>query len=617
LAFGLAVLAGLSLVALASAANNRKTAGVPQLYGPAGGDWLSSEGSMNNFRFSSLKQITRANVKRLKVAWEASLYPSANYSAIGVESTPIERNGILYVPSTDGVAALDATTGAPVWTYRGVPNTHGLIGNLLAARALSIGLGMVFAGQADGSIVALDAKTGAVKWTTQIASVGTYPKKTQPISIPFTVYGKGVVLSGVNGGDSPLRGHIDAMNAKTGKLMWRFFTLPDLNNPAIKTWANPAEAATGGAAVWSIPAIDTQLNMAYFGTGNPFPYTGRTAGLSLYADSEIAVNLKTGAMKWYYQGIHHDEWDYDCPTPPVLYNAPVNGVVRKGLAFSCKSGYIYMLDRVTGKPLFPIPEKPVPNLDNGFGAKLNKTWPTQPIPDGGAAQILPHCPTPAQVKDVLPGKFPKAPNGTPYVLTCPYAPTNHKHYTVWGPYFAFGGTDYPPMSYDPRSHTLYVCANVTYQSMENKNAHTQETQYLTGGGWTTKGLSGTVSALNVTNNTMRWQKGYNAKNNGACYSGTMSTASGLTFVSSRGQTSGVPKPFGGTLYAYDSNTGKVLWRFRNSSLIMAPAITYKAKGRQYVAVDMTAGTSTVSLPGFGDLTTATKDRLVVFSIDGK
>ena len=257
------------------------------------------------------------------------------------------------------------------------------------------------------------------------------------------------------------------------------------------------------------------------------------------------------------------------------------------------------------------------NPDNGEGAILNQTWPTQPIPSGGEAQILPHCPTAAQVRNVLPGKFPKAPNGDPYVLACPYTPTNSTHFVVWGPYFAFGGTDYPPMSYSPQTNDLYVCANVTFQSTENVSDTDQSHKYETGGGWTTNGLSGTVSALNVSTNKLDWQKKYDASNNGACYSGVLSTAAGLVFVSSRGQTSGVPKKFGGTFYAYDAKTGKQLFKYQNSSLIMAPAITYSIKGKQYIAVDMTAGTSTVQLPGFGALTTSTKDRLTVFALPTK
>jgi len=618
--FAAAVLALFSVAAVASASGSSHAAPTTkdttqvQLYPYPGDDWTMSMGSLSGLRHSSLDQINTSNVKNLKVAWTQSLYPTKNYSSLGVESTPIEADGVMYVPSTRGVDALDATTGKIKWQFKGAPNKKGLVGNLLAARALSMGDGMVFTGEADGSISALNQTNGHVIWSAAVASVGTYAKKTKPISIPFTVYANGVVLTGINGGDTPLRGHIDAYNAKTGKLIWRWFTLPDLNDVEISTWSNPAEAATGGAAIWSIPAVDSTLNRAYVGTGNPFPYTGRGAGKGLWADSEVSLDLKTGALKWGYQGVHHDEWDYDCPTPPVLYNATVKGKMVPGIAFSCKSGYIYLLDRRNGKPIFPIPEVAVPNLDAGVGAKLNQTWPTQPIPTGGSAQILPHCPTVAQVKNVMPGKWPNAPNGDPYVLTCPYAPTNATHYALWGPYFAFGGTDYPPMAYNPTTNDLYVCANVSWQSMENLTPKSQSHRYATGGGWTTVGESGTVSALNVSTNKLDWQVKYQGSNDGACYSGVLSTAGGLVFVSSRGQTSGVPKPFGGKFYAYNAKTGKQLFMFKNKSLIMAPAITYAVNGKQYIAVAMTAGTSTVNLPGFGALTTSTKDRLVVFSL---
>lgn len=610
-AFAFVLLIAASTASASNSSRSTSRVAITQLYPAAAADWPSSEGSSSNLRFSSLNQINTSNVSKLKVAWTESFYPTANYSSLGVESTPIEANGVMYVETTVGVDAVDATTGKLIWEYKGVPNKKVGIGNLIAARALSIGDGMVYTGEADGSVTAVNETTGARVWTANVASVGTYGSKSQALTIPFTVYYNGVVIAGINGGDSPLRGHIDAYNAKNGHLMWRFFTLPDVTNPAIKTWSNPAQAATGGASIWSVPAVAN--NTVYVGTGNAYPYTGRAPGEDLYANSEVALNLQTGALKWYYQAVHHDEWDYDCPTPPVLYNTMVGGKTVGAIAFSCKSGYVFMLDRATGAPVFPIPEVKVPDLDNGIGAALNDNWSTEPEPTGAAAEVVNHCPTVAEVKNVLPG-FPKAPNGTPYVLTCPYTPTDASHYTVWGPYFAFGGTDYPPMSYDPMTNDLYVCANITYQSDENTSSTSNTTSYETGGAWTTSGESGTVSAIDVANNTMAWQKKFQASNNGACYSGALSTAGGLVFASSRGQASGVPKPFGGTLYAYNATNGKQLWSYQNSSLIEAPAITYEVNGVQYVAVDMTGGTSTVKIPGFGSLTTATKDRLTVFTL---
>jgi glucose dehydrogenase len=615
------MLAGIALVAISAgagqAANRSSLHGtsLAQLFPAVGSDWTASEGDVSSQRFSSLSQINTSNVSKLKMVWSASVYPPAgsNYASLGVESAPIEAAGVMYVPSTDGVDALNATSGKPMWAYHGIANKSSGLFNLLAARTLSMGGGLVYAGQADGSIVALNQKTGAPVWTAQVASVGTYGSSTAAISNPATVYYNGMVLAGVNGGDSPLRGHLDAYDAKTGALIWRFFTLPDQGEfPFILSWSNPAEAATGGAAIWSIPAVDPVLNRVYVGTGNAYPYTGRAPGKSLWANSEVSLDLKTGQLKWFYQAVHHDEWDYDCPTPPVLFNTTVNGKSVPAMAFSCKSGYVYELSRRNGHPIFPIPEVPVPNLDNGAGAALNNTWPTQPEPTGGAAQILPHCPTAAQVSNVLPG-YPTPPNGTSYVLTCPYAPTDATHYTVWGPYFAFGGTDYPPMSYSPVTNDLYVCANVTWQSQENVSPTSQSTQYLTGGGWTTVGESGTVTALNMSTNKIDWQKQYQANQDGACYSGVLSTAGGLVFTASRGQTDTTPG-FGGTFYAYDAKTGKQLFSYKNSSLIMAPPLTYSVNGKQYVAVDMTAGTNHVIFPGFGGITTSTSDKLVVFAL---
>jgi mono/diheme cytochrome c family protein len=184
---------------------------------------------------------------------------------------------------------------------------------------------------------------------------------------------------------------------------------------------------------------------------------------------------------------------------------------------------------------------------------------------------------------------------------------------VWGPYFAFGGTDYPPMSFNPQTNDLYVCANVTYQSMENVSPTDQSHRYETGGGWTTKGESGTVSALNVATNKLAWQNVWQATTQGTCYSGVLSTAGGLVFVGSMGQPPRavtaqlVSKNFGGWFYAYDAKTGKQLFSYQNVSQITAPPITYTVGGRQYIAVDMAASVDYNSF-----LPSATADKLTVF-----
>ena len=596
--------------------HSAKVAAPAQLYPAPGADWTNSDGTLANDRYSSLTQINTSNVGNLKVAWSESLWNPANsaYATLGAESSPIESGGVLYMPTPDGVAALNATTGAINWQYHGVPNTGagaaGLGFSLMPARTLSMGGGYIYAGQADGSIVALNPSNGHAVWTAQVASVGTYGTETEGLSNPFTVYANGEVIAGINGGDSPLRGHIDAYNAKTGALIWRFFTLPDTGDfPFILTWANPAEAATGGASIWSVPSVDLKLNRVYVGTGNAYPYTGRSPGKSLWANSMLSLNLKTGALMWYFQAVHHDEWDMDCPTPPVLFNAVVNGKSVPGIAASCKTGYIYEMNRINGRPLFPIKETPVPNLDNGVGQALNNTWPTQPEPTGGAAQIVPHCPTVDQASSMLPG-YPTAANGTPYVLTCPFAATNATHYVVWGPSFS-GGTDFPPMSFNPTTNDLYVCANVSYLATENASPTSQIQSTIQGNPLT--GPGGTVSALNLTTNKLVWQKDYQAPTDGTCYSGTLATAGGLVFSSSRGnQGASVPTP--GTFYAYDAKTGKQLFAYQNDNQIEGAPITYSVNGTQYVAIDMTGGSHTLVFPGFGDFVLATKDKLVVFKL---
>jgi glucose dehydrogenase len=597
-------------------AQSAKISEPAQLYPTPGADWTNSDGTLANDRYSSLSQINTSNVGKLKMAWSESLWNPANttYATLGAESSPIESGGVLYMPTPEGVDALSATSGAIKWQYHGVPNTGssaaGLGFSTMPARALSMGGGYLYIGQADGSIVALNPSNGHPVWTAQVASVGTYGTQTFGESNPFTVYANGEVIAGINGGDSPLRGHIDAYNAKTGALIWRFFTLPDTGDfPFITTWANPAEAATGGAAIWSVPSVDTKLDRVYVGTGNAYPYTGRSPGKDLWANSIVSLDLKTGALKWYFQAVHHDEWDMDCPTPPVLFNATINGKTVPGIAASCKTGYVYEMNRINGSPIFPIKETAVPNLDNGAGQALNTTWPTQPEPTGGAAQIVPHCPTAAQASSMLPG-YPTAANGTPYVMTCPFAGTDASHYLVWGPSYS-GGTDFPPMSFDPTTNDLYVCANVSYIASENISPTSQTQSTIQGNPLT--GETGTVSALNLTTNKLMWQKQYMADTDGTCYSGTLATAGGLVFSSSRGNP-GASTPVPGTFYAYNAKTGDQLFAYKNTNQIEGAPITYSVNGTQYVAVDMTGAAKTLVFPGFGDFTLATQDKLVVFKL---
>jgi len=385
---------------------------------------------------------------------------------------------------------------------------------------------------------------------------------------------------------------------------------PDPNQlPFILTWSNPAEAAVAGATVWSLPSADPTIKSVYFGTGNPYPYTGRQPGKNLWSDTLMSLNTQTGALRWYYQAVHHDLWDYDCPTPTSRFNAMVNGKLTPVLAGSCKSGYIYELNATNGHPIFPIPETPVPNLNGGKGQALNFTWPTQPEPTGGAGQVLIHCPTADQAKAAIPA-YPTAPNGTPIQLTCPYPGTYNDAYLLWGPFWGNGGTDYPRMSFSPQTNDLYVCANVTLLAMENRSPTDYHLLSITSGTYAAGGWSGSVSAINMGTNKMDWQAQWQANAEGTCYSGILTTASGLLFTASHGRndqsaatltSQGIP--YGGYVLAYDAKTGKELWRWQASDIIQAPPITYMYKGKQYVAIYVA-----------GPVATGQHDRLTVFSL---
>jgi glucose dehydrogenase len=593
--------------------------------GTAGDDWPYPMGDLANTDYSPLTQIDTGNVSRLHRVWQVS-FDGPAYSA-PVEGAPIVvagagknlplESGTMFLSTRRGAVALDPATGRTIWSYSGPAPGNGAASLVSgwSARMQAYGRGLLFAGRQDGSIVALNGKTGAPVWTAAVSAAGSFAGHagyTSPWTIFYDDGRDGLVFSAPNNGDSPLRGHLDAYDAKTGVLVWRWWTTPDPKQvPYILTWSNPAEAAVGGAAVWSGVAIDPGLGRLYTATGNPYPYTGRQPGKDLWSDSIVSLDLHTGALRWYFQLVHHDIWDFDCSTPPVLFDLRRGGRSVPALAGSCKTGYVYELDRRNGHPIFPIPEVRVPDLSHGRGAALNNTWPTQPEPQGGAAKLLIHCPTAAQARAAIPG-FPRAPNGTPILRTCPFAPPFNDAYLLWGPFWELGGTNYPRMSFDPQTGELYVCANVTMFATENVSPADYHLQTIATGSVASGGWTGSVSALNMTTNRLDWQVRYDARNDGACYSGVLSTAGGLVFVASKG-VSTAPVPvlagrgvaYGGTLYAYDARTGNELWAYRNVDQIQAPPVTYAVNGRQYVVEYLEGkGPRTPGSVGRRDLLTA-------------
>jgi len=603
--------------------------GVTGTLGPAGNDFPQGGADIGNTRFSTLKQINTSNAKNLKLAWETT-WPVGNQTLESMEEQAIvvsgkgknlpREAGTMFVATFLGMRAMDPTNGKTLWEYQGPPQTGtGLAGR--PDRTESFGHGLVFVGQQDRSVVAINAKTGAPVWTAQVQAAGIYPGLTGYNAEFVTRYfddGKnGILLSGFTGAESPVRGHLDALDAKTGKLIWRFWTTPDpVQVPHILTWGNPAEAAVGGGSVWSIPAVDPQLNLVYFGIGNAYPETGRQPGKDLWTDSIVAINAKTGQLKWYYQMVHHDEWDYDSPNPVIRANVKIDGKLVPVIMHGNKNGYLFVLRADNGGkvPHFTIPEVPVPDLSGGKGIKANNGWPTQPIPQGAAGQITPHCATEDQAKLKIPG-YPTAPNGRPIVPTCPFAyPWTDAYYLWGGGTGSGGGIGWPPMSYSPAANMLYICSQTEYiaQSLSSPGSSAQLSISSGPRSGVVPGEGGAFTAINMGTNTVAWKKSYLGATDRDCYSGSVVTAGNVVFEPSSGNVFVQPF-FGGKLYAYNATTGEELWSWQNpvipggvagAGVICAPPTTFMSGGKQYVMQNM------ISRDSAGNL----NDRLVAFSL---
>ena len=524
-------------------------------------DWPTVGGNILNQGYSGLTQINDTNVSGLKQVWSRSLH---GVSGAELEGAPSVYRGIMYAASGEGdMAALNAATGEVIWKvpFTGKPsNTFGIS----AQRGVALGGGQVYLAQNDGKLWAYDQQTGRVNWK----SANVLPQDIQ-LSPPTPVYYDGVVYLGTHGGgDAGARGSFSAYDAKTGLRLWRFYTIPAPGELGSGSWpAGTNEWMGGGGASWTWSAIDPATSTIFFTAGNAGPYSGRGPGDNLFTSSVVALDLKSGAYKWHYQAVHHDVWDYDCPAAPTLFDATVKGVKRQGLAILCKTGWAYLLDRNTGKPLVGIPEKRVPGGKDAVFQNASKTQPT-PVGDAFAPQVA----------DPKAWAGP-APDGKPYKLGRIFSSYGPNEFTAVAPGL-IGGGDWPRMSVDPKRELLFVCAQASVAAFkaippaaEGGASAAGFNAYQGGVPKSYKGqLTGTFTALNAGSNTIKWQKQY--RNGNTCYSGTITTAGNLTIV---GTTDGV-------LHVYHSETGKQLWSKKLPYPISAPPMTYSVNGKQYITI---------------------------------
>jgi alcohol dehydrogenase (cytochrome c) len=543
----------------------------PDLRKPAGKEWLTNGGDWSNSRYSTLTQINRNNVKNLKGAWVTHL-GSGLGTKYSLEGTPIVKDGVMYIASgNDDVFALDAKSGALIWEHRSHIDQN--INTVCCGwdnRGVAIGDGKVFLGYLDGNVVAIDMKTGQELWKTQI---GRWQDGYTITSAP--IYHNGVVYTGISGGDRSARGFLAALDAKTGKEKWRFWTVPSPGEFGSDTWPKPDDPdpkranamKVGGASIWQTPAIDPDLGLIYFSTGNPGPEAGGMGrdrpGDNLFSSSIVAVNLE-GKYVWHFQQVHHDLWDFDCTSPVILFDQMYEGKLRKGIAEACKTGWIYILDRIDGKPLIGIDEKPV-EVDERVASS-----PTQPHPRGDA--VMPQCPQAL----------------APWVTKCVFG-VIYDQPILMSP-GGNGGPNWAPMAYSPRTGMFYVTA-----------ADRPQSRILRGTGKTVgppigAKYGGTLTAVDSRTNKIAWQKRvpYSIGQG----SGALATASDLVFH-------GEPD---GKFQAYDAKTGEPLWEWQTGAGADAPAITYEIDGTQYIAI----ASGGVSI----QTTSSNSDMIWVFSLKG-
>jgi quinohemoprotein ethanol dehydrogenase len=540
---GLALL-GLAAISMAAGSQQQQD----NLQQPAGRDWPVVAGDWGSTRYSTLSEITRSNVKSLGGAWFHKFE-----DGIG-RGTPVVVDGRMYVVSTDHVHALNAKTGEPIWTTKLDAATAGF------CKGVAVGEGLIFVGLGNSNIVALREDTGKQVWSVKIGD--STPTFGQYIS-SAPAYVNGLVLTGLANGDVPgVRGRLVALDAKTGNQVWRFNSVPDRGVKGAETWPQDRDNwRPGGGGIWITPSVDPDLGLTYVAVGNATPQFGGEirAGDNLYTASLVALDIKTGEIRWHFQVTHHDIWDSDLSTPPILYDAAVNGKPRKAIAFVSTHGYLFMLDRANGQPIWPVEERPVPQ-----NPRLN-TSPTQPFPVG-ADRIGPRC----IPKDSIPSGF-KA--------LCDYDPID---YDLPNAIYPIRTIRAAPMAYNPKTKHFYATGAVWpfwLKRLEDPRTWVQTS---------VPGLryAGILASMDSKTNKLAWEKTvpWRLQENG---SGFIATAGGLLF---HGNTDGY-------LDAYDEKTGDQLWRFQTGSNANWPAATYAVDGEQYVSIVSDAGVWALKLNG--------------------
>jgi alcohol dehydrogenase (cytochrome c) len=498
-------------------------------------------------RYSTLDRITAANVAQLGGAWTSEKLDAAASS----RAMAVVTDGLMFFTAPPFVYALDARTGKVAWRYGtrpapGAGRGGGAPASSPAREGVAVAEGLVFVGMSDARVIALREKTGELAWNQY---VGDNPRDKGQVISGAPLYAGGLVTFGLSA-DNGWRGQVVALDPKTGKEAWRFFTIPAQGQKGHETWPDTETWRRGGGAVWLVGTDDPQTGTIYYVTGNGVPQLGGEgrAGDNLFLCSVVALDARTGALKWYYQVIHHDVWEGDISVSPVLYDATIDGRPRKGIAAMRADGYLFMLDRETGKPFGKVEERPVAQ------DALQKSATTQPFPVG-ADRVLEDC-------DFW--RKQSTPRG--FEVGCFFTPAVVQKPNILAPNY---GMRVAPMAYSPQTGYFYATGASSLTWLRRaEDPHFFSNSFNS----RVPGIGalghGVVAAIDSRTNKIAWKKEYKPGRP----SGVTATAGGLLFQATPD----------GNLEALDAKTGDRLWRFQTGAAA-GPAVIYSIDGEQYVA----------------------------------
>jgi alcohol dehydrogenase (cytochrome c) len=485
---------------------------------PKPGSWPTYNGDYSGRRNSPLKQINSESIHNLGLAWVFRAEPGAGgIFGAQIKSTPLQVDGVLYFTLPDHAWAVDARSGRMLWHYKWESKGGIHIGN----RGVGVYGNWVFFETPDNHLVSLDKDSGKFRWAVEIADLAQ-----QYFSTPAPLVVGNHVLVGVGGDSLDVPGFLEARDPETGAVQWRWNSEPKPGEPGSETWPDSQSMSHGGGMTWLTGTYDPELNLLYWGTGNPNPvHAGQgRKGDDLWTCSIVALNPDTGKLVWYFQASPHDTHDWDNIEEPVLFDGTIGGEKRKLLAQAARNGYFFVLDRTNGKNIVSTPFIPL-NWSKGVDAA------GKPIPDTD--------------------QEPKADGA----LVSPASG---------------GGTNWPPPSFDPDSGLFFVSSTWSYSVYYLTDTSDRPEGYggRDAGLWTQPSLT----AIDYQTGKIRWKHVFPGDGQGMA--GILTTAGKLLFT-------GDPS---GNLIAFDPGSGKILWHAGLTASVSNGPMTYELDGRQYVVV---------------------------------